>query len=242
MSMMPRGPFALIALALAAAACSSAPSVPQIRLDTTNAQQPAVEVTGVSRRDLSALSQANLTDEEWSALLRVTVKRAAAAGDAASGRGALRDCRVRPLRAALPARSRPRVRRRLRPGAAGARRRAAPAGRAGSSCAACRRADPLHRRGGRVPGRRRHPRESAPDVRAVLRTDGAAGRARPRRDSRRARTRDAGCAPAARHGALERRSDPVHAPLRSGQGQERHPAQSRDGPSAPARETASRSS
>ena len=75
---MPRRPFALIALALAAAACSSAPSVPQIRLDTTNAQQPAVEVTGVSRRDLSALAQANLTDEEWSALLRVTVKRAAA--------------------------------------------------------------------------------------------------------------------------------------------------------------------
>jgi hypothetical protein len=78
---MSRGPFGLIVLALAAAACSSAPSVPQIRLDTTNAQQPAVEVTGVSRRDLSALAKANLTDDEWAALLRVTVKGAAPAGE-----------------------------------------------------------------------------------------------------------------------------------------------------------------
>ncbi len=75
---MSPGRFCLIGLFLAGAACSSAPSVPQIRLDTTNAQQPAVEVTGVSRRDLSALSKANLTGEEWSALMRVSVKRGAA--------------------------------------------------------------------------------------------------------------------------------------------------------------------
>jgi len=67
----------VIGLILAAAACTSAPSVPLIRLDTANPQQPAVEVTGVSGRDLSALAKANLTSEEWSALLRVTVKRGA---------------------------------------------------------------------------------------------------------------------------------------------------------------------
>jgi len=78
-----RGACGLLGLCLAAA-CSSAPSAPQIRLDTVNPQQPAVEVTGVSRRDLSALSKANLTGEEWSALLRVTVKRPAAGpGDSA---------------------------------------------------------------------------------------------------------------------------------------------------------------
>jgi len=75
---MSAGQFCLLALALAAAACSSPPSVPQIRLDTTNAGQPAVEVTGVSRRDRSALSKANLTSDDWSALLRVTVKGGAA--------------------------------------------------------------------------------------------------------------------------------------------------------------------
>jgi hypothetical protein len=68
----------LLGVLLAAAACASPPSVPQIRLDTTDARQPAVEVTGLSRRDLSALSKANLTSEDWSALLRVTVKRGAA--------------------------------------------------------------------------------------------------------------------------------------------------------------------
>jgi len=77
---MSRGIFCLIGAVLVAAGCSSSPSVPQIRLDAANPQQPAVEVAGVSRRDLSALSTANLTGDEWSSLLRVTVKPGAATG------------------------------------------------------------------------------------------------------------------------------------------------------------------
>jgi hypothetical protein len=71
------GALCLIGLLLAVVACSPSPSVPQIRLDRANPQQLAVEVTGVSRRDLAAFSRANLTGEEWSALLRVTVRRGA---------------------------------------------------------------------------------------------------------------------------------------------------------------------
>jgi hypothetical protein len=68
-----RGPVCLAALFLAGA-CSSAPSLPQIRLDTATPRH-AIEITGISRAGLSALSKANLTGDEWSALLRVTVKR-----------------------------------------------------------------------------------------------------------------------------------------------------------------------
>ena len=77
-SILSGGILCLIGVALAAASCSSPPSVPQIRLDAANPQQPAVEVAGVSRRDLAALAKANLTSEEWPVLLRVTVKAAAA--------------------------------------------------------------------------------------------------------------------------------------------------------------------
>jgi hypothetical protein len=64
----------LTAACLAAACSQPAPSSPQIRLDAANAAQPIIEVAGVARRDLAALSGANLTGDEWSALLRVTVK------------------------------------------------------------------------------------------------------------------------------------------------------------------------
>ena len=64
-------------MAMAAAACSRAASPdssPAIRLDITNPQQAIVEVSGLSPRDLSALSKSNLTADEWSAVLRVAVK------------------------------------------------------------------------------------------------------------------------------------------------------------------------
>lgn len=80
---------------LLATACSGTPSAPQIRLDLANPRQPVVVVAGVSRRDLTALSKANLTSDEWSTLLRVTVKRQGVqqAGDppAVAGRYAIAD-------------------------------------------------------------------------------------------------------------------------------------------------------
>ena len=89
------GRFCLLSSIVLAAACSGTPSVPQIRLDAANPQQPIVEVAGVSRRDLAALSKANLTSDEWSTLLRVTVKHQGArqAGEplAVAGRYAIAD-------------------------------------------------------------------------------------------------------------------------------------------------------
>ncbi len=63
----------LLAASAAAAACSGA-SAPAIHLNTANPQQAVVEVSGLSRRDRAALSRVNLTDDEWSAVLRVTVE------------------------------------------------------------------------------------------------------------------------------------------------------------------------
>jgi hypothetical protein len=45
---------------------------PSIRLDTTNPLQPFIEVRGLSGSDLSHLGNANLTPDEWSALLRIS--------------------------------------------------------------------------------------------------------------------------------------------------------------------------
>src|SRR3954471_24551656 len=64
----------LIAVCVAVGCSAAAPSSPHIRLDSANPAQPVIEVAGVARRDLAALSGANLTGDEWSALLRVTVK------------------------------------------------------------------------------------------------------------------------------------------------------------------------
>ena len=69
----------LVIAAIAAAGCgraASAPSSPSIRLDTINPQQAAVEIGGISRADLDALSRLGLSDEEWPAILRVTVRPA----------------------------------------------------------------------------------------------------------------------------------------------------------------------
>src|SRR3954471_4860015 len=57
-------------------------SSPAIRMDTTDRSRIFIEVTGLSRADVTALSRANLSADEWSALLHVTV-RASASGDEA---------------------------------------------------------------------------------------------------------------------------------------------------------------
>ena len=49
-------------------------SGPAVRLDTTNPSRTFIEVTGLPRADLTALSQANLGADEWSALLHVTLR------------------------------------------------------------------------------------------------------------------------------------------------------------------------
>jgi hypothetical protein len=74
---MARITFCVIAIAVTAAACSRAPSpdsAPAIHLDTADPQEAIVEVSGLSRRDLSALSELDLTTDEWSVVLRVAVK------------------------------------------------------------------------------------------------------------------------------------------------------------------------
>jgi hypothetical protein len=62
-------------------ACAQ-PSAPQIHLDLASPHRPIVEVTGLSRGDLARFSQAHLTADEWTAVLRVTVKGAPASGGA----------------------------------------------------------------------------------------------------------------------------------------------------------------
>ena len=75
---MARGTAWIILTAAAAVAgcfrATAAPSSPAIRLDMTNPQHAVVEVAGISQGDLAALSKSNLTDDEWSAILRVTVR------------------------------------------------------------------------------------------------------------------------------------------------------------------------
>ena len=56
---------------LASTSCSRSPS---IRLDTTNPSRTFIEVVGLPRADLTALSKANLSPDEWSALLHVTLR------------------------------------------------------------------------------------------------------------------------------------------------------------------------
>ena len=67
----------ILTVAILAAACARAPSVasvPAIRLNTSNPQQTAVEVTGLSARDRATLTKANLTSDEWSDVFRVVVR------------------------------------------------------------------------------------------------------------------------------------------------------------------------
>lgn len=56
-------------------------SAPTIRLDTTNPARTFIEVSGLSRTDLSSLSKANLTADEWNTLLHVAVRSSASRAD-----------------------------------------------------------------------------------------------------------------------------------------------------------------
>ncbi len=84
-------PIALVAVG----ACSSPsppPSTPRIQLVTAASGVAAVDVVGLSRRELDAVSKANLTPADWPALLRVSVRHdpVAVAGRYAVTAGALR--------------------------------------------------------------------------------------------------------------------------------------------------------
>ena len=68
-------------LIAAVSACSR--SQPSIRLDNSNPSRPFIEVGGLSGSDLSQLASANLTPDEWSALLRVSIRSSQAANAAA---------------------------------------------------------------------------------------------------------------------------------------------------------------
>jgi hypothetical protein len=68
-------------LLISSSSCSRS-SGPVIHLDTTDRNRTDIEVTGLSRADLTALSRANLSADEWSALLHVTLRpSASASGD-----------------------------------------------------------------------------------------------------------------------------------------------------------------
>src|SRR3954470_6048711 len=72
---------ALCLLLIGSTSCSRS-SDPVIHLDTSDRPRTYIEVTGLSRADVTALSRANLSADEWSALLHVTVRSSAsAAGD-----------------------------------------------------------------------------------------------------------------------------------------------------------------
>lgn len=72
-------------LLIASSACSRSAG-PVIHLDTTDAHRPYIEVTGLSRADLTALSRANLSVDEWNALLHVTLRSSSStSGDEAPG-------------------------------------------------------------------------------------------------------------------------------------------------------------
>lgn len=63
-----------ILLSAAVSACGQSP--PSIHLDATNPTRMFIEVRGLSQADLSRLTSANLTPDEWSSLLRVSIRSA----------------------------------------------------------------------------------------------------------------------------------------------------------------------
>jgi hypothetical protein len=70
-------------LLISTSSCSPSHSTPAIRLDTTNPSRAYIEVTGLPRADVTNLSNANLTAEEWSALLHVAMRSSSSSnGDA----------------------------------------------------------------------------------------------------------------------------------------------------------------
>src|SRR5437773_12323722 len=69
--------FLIAPIALAIGACSSPappPSTPHIHLVTAAPGHTAVDVVGLSRQELDAVSKAHLALADWPALLRVSVR------------------------------------------------------------------------------------------------------------------------------------------------------------------------
>jgi hypothetical protein len=81
-------------LLISSTSCNRSSS-PVIHLDTTERNATSIEVTGLSRADLTALSRASLSADEWSALLHVTLRSSASTpGDerpAMAGRYTVKD-------------------------------------------------------------------------------------------------------------------------------------------------------
>ena len=71
---------ALWFFAIVATASACGRSTPSIHLDASNPARPYIEIQGLSRADVAALSRANLTTDEWTALFRVSVQRSSASG------------------------------------------------------------------------------------------------------------------------------------------------------------------
>lgn len=77
---VPRRAFCLFLIGATVSACGR--SAPSIHLDASNPSRPYIEIQGLSRGDLTSLSRADLTPDEWAAILRVTVQRSpASSGD-----------------------------------------------------------------------------------------------------------------------------------------------------------------
>ena len=69
-----RRAFCILLVAAVVSGCGQSP--PSIHLDTTNPARTFIEIRGLSQADLSRLTSANLTPDEWSSLLRVSIRAA----------------------------------------------------------------------------------------------------------------------------------------------------------------------
>src|SRR5262245_28567364 len=67
-----RRAFCLFVIAWAASGCGR--SQPSIHLDAGNPSRIFIEIRGLSRGDLSRVASASLTPDEWSAMLRVSLR------------------------------------------------------------------------------------------------------------------------------------------------------------------------
>jgi len=74
MACVRRRAFCILLVAAAVSGCGQSP--PSIHLDTTNPARTFIEIRGLSQADLSRLTSANLTPDEWSSLLRVSIRAA----------------------------------------------------------------------------------------------------------------------------------------------------------------------
>jgi hypothetical protein len=67
-----RRAFCILLTAAVVSGCGQSP--PSIHVDASNPSRPFIEVRGLAQADLSRLANANLTPDEWSSLLRVSIR------------------------------------------------------------------------------------------------------------------------------------------------------------------------